>query len=796
MTKHPMADCDNCPLNKTGQFVPAQRNGHSPDNPAKFVFVGEAPGKRETRDGIPFTGMSGKLLDALLEGHGISRKDAVLTNTCLCRPKGNATPDKRAVEACSGALKHEIANASPEYVIAMGNTAASAVLGKNVKITQERVGPPKTIEGKPYKVVPTIHPAATLRNTGMFPKLDRDIGKLVRTNATTWVPPKYKIFEQPKLALSAIKQLQIQYDKLVIDIEAGTDKDEDFSHPSNLLCIGLGYEVGKVAVIGYTALQDQRVRRELSQLLKTKKLVGQNLKYDLQVLHDLGFGFFKPYADTMLKSYTQDEMKGVHGLKYRGQEELGTPDWSKEFHDKYGSWEKIAEAVYEGNEDVKEALYRYNAYDVAVTWDLDTLFDEWMDEEDRKLHEFLCWVSPQIMLIESEGVKLNRKLLQELDVQMQGEVSALNKELQQIAKGLIARGKVTDEDTLRLVEKNGRFNPNSHVQVKGVLSALLGGGTVLTTEADFLQSIVDSKGVETGAGYFCHLMLEQRSVAKMHGTYVKGWMRRMDENDRIRTSYLLHGTETGRLSARNPNVQNPPREGFRQVVVADEGNIFLYADFGNIEGRIVAVESGDENMLDVFRDPKRDIHGEVASMIFGMDFDKEQRVKAKTVVHGKNYARTPDGIASDPELGLAISEARKISRAYDGMFPRVIEWQKDIKRRIIKEGETLITPWGRKRRFGLITRENAEDVYKEALAFTPQSIGSDICLTAAVRLKEMGYTVRIVIHDGILIEVRAEEAEAAIPIIRRVMEDAAKEYTTIIPFPVDIEVGTNWGDVH
>ncbi|MCA1799974.1 MAG: hypothetical protein LC650_01590, partial [Actinobacteria bacterium] len=118
-----------------------------------------------------------------------------------------------------------------------------------------------------------------------------------------------------------------------------------------------------------------------------------------------------------------------------------------------------------------------------------------------------------------------------------------------------------------------------------------------------------------------------------------------------------------------------------------------------------------------------------------------------------------------------------------------------LKHQVLQTDEVLITPYGRKRRFALIIPDNSEDVYKEALAFKPQSIGSDICLSAAVQLREEGFLVRLLVHDGIGIEVPVDKVDEAIPRIREVMMERARDFTTVVPFYVDIQVGSSWGEV-
>lgn len=781
--KAPHADCENCPL-RDQQIVRSRWDSKNPS----VVYVGEAPGYQELRKGKPFVGYSGQLLDMTLDEHGADTSNAMLTNVVLCHPTGNATPSDKAIECCAPRLDAEISKADPETVVALGKTAAQRIMGKKLAITRERIGPPKHLDGKPYKVIPTIHPAACLRNPNLFNYFASDIKKLVSPIQVTWRPPDYKAFDTPTQARAAIKQIQqLNTDRLVIDIETGFEKDDDLEHPRNLLCIGLGYAQSKVAIITREALQSPLVLTDLAKLLRNSNIVAHNAKFDLGTLHRMGIGTFSVHFDTMLASYAVDETPGRHGLKELAQDFLGAPKWEETIK---------KEGFLYAYENDREEFLKYNAYDVHCTWDLMDYYLEEMDEDDKRVHDMLCMWSDRIMLMESEGVFIDLEALDALEERMEAEIE---EQLESMQKYLPDLAELADHklfkasDAARLIENNdGVFNPNSHQQVGGLL-CYYKNATITTTDKDMLNVLKDDKD-ETVAS-LAEDMLVWRKVTKLYGTYVKGTKNSLSEDGRVRTTYKEHGTETGRLSSANPNVQNVPRQGgIREIYAAEPGNMFVYADYSNVEGRVVCVLAQDEGMREVLSDSTRDIHGEIAEMVFGPNYDYEQRTKAKSIVHGKNYDRSPEGIASDPELGLSISEAKVISDAYDHMFQRVKPWQAAIKHQVLNTDEPLVTPFGRKRRFSLITRDNQEDVYKEALAFKPQSIGSDICMNAAMRLWDAGLKVRILIHDGIVVECKISEVEHTKRLMKQIMEQTALDlFTDYIPFPVDIEVGKNWG---
>src|SRR2546423_13107034 len=124
MKKHPYADCDKCPFGTLGGFVPTL----NPKPISKIAVIGEAPGAYEAAYGIPFTGPSGDLLNAVLKHHDIDRNDVMITNSVLCRPKGNEDPPKAALEACAPRLHREVEESGVEKILAVGKAAAHSLL--------------------------------------------------------------------------------------------------------------------------------------------------------------------------------------------------------------------------------------------------------------------------------------------------------------------------------------------------------------------------------------------------------------------------------------------------------------------------------------------------------------------------------------------------------------------------------------------------------------------------------------------------------------------------------------------
>src|SRR5687767_6545018 len=141
--KHPLAKCEECPLRDDGVFVPTAFPKGSSNG---IAVVGEAPGFYESAYKEPFRGPSGKLLDKVLDYHGIKRDETLLTNACLCRPEGNATPEATAIAACRPRLAAELEGT--EKVLTLGNTASRVVLNTTAGVQSLRIGPARTVGDK------------------------------------------------------------------------------------------------------------------------------------------------------------------------------------------------------------------------------------------------------------------------------------------------------------------------------------------------------------------------------------------------------------------------------------------------------------------------------------------------------------------------------------------------------------------------------------------------------------------------------------------------------------------------
>lgn len=770
--KHPSAKCEECPF---GSIPNVHVSTYNPVPSGKIAIIGAAPGVHEARKGIPFTGPSGELTDQILQHHGIRRNEVMLTNVVSCKTEGqDSDPPKAAIDACRPRLVEEIKESGVEIIVSLGKVAMGETINDRGSMRKIRVGPPKPYKYDPsIGVIPTWHTAYALRSPDSFPDIVFDFGKIRGKVEHDWTEPDYRVFDDPVSATRALQELRARFDRVVIDIETGVEKDNSFDHPSeyDLLCVGIAFAKGKAVVIGETALQNDGVRTGLRDLLSTTKIIAHNGKFDLAGLRNV-CGRQTLWFDTMLASNTLDERPGRHGLKQLSIERLGAPEYEADIHlyvPKGGNYANIP----------RDVLYKYNAYDVVCTFQLYEMFSGEMSPDDWQKHDFIVAAANALIELELNGIHFDVEYNEKLSHEYQTILQDIEAKMDELVGYVV--------------------NPRSPKQITDYYATHY--LQLPSTNADLLKELreqLDGEVLE-----FTDLLLEHRRKAKLYGTYVKGLAKRVTSEGKVYTTYTLHGTTSGRLASRQPNLQNIVREKSirNQFVVSHEDNRFLQLDYKQVEGRVITTLARDEYLRGIFADPDRDLFSELCNDIFGQGmWEKEQRVAMKSVFYGNAYGRGPKSIAKELQLqGSTITELETatLMREFNALIPGVTDWQKSIKQHVLA-GNDLTTPFGRKRSFWLITDKNKSDVLNEALSYLPQSIASDICLRALIRLTPMleGLAIpRLSIHDAIVVETHKDKVDETIDLMRREMVRSATEFSTYVPFEVDATIGTRWGDL-
>jgi DNA polymerase I len=388
--------------------------------------------------------------------------------------------------------------------------------------------------------------------------------------------------------------------------------------------------------------------------------------------------------------------------------------------------------------------------------------------------------------MERTGVRIDTTELRRLSVLMETEIARLTTEIHALA------GKP--------------FNIASPQQLGRVLFEDLklpapvkyGKGKTISTAADVLDELAADHEI-------VRKVLEYRQLAKLKGTYVDALPALLDpRSNRLHTSFNQTGAATGRLSSSNPNLQNIPirtalgRE-IRAAFVPREGWKLLVADYSQIELRLLAHFSGDELLLEAFRNGE-DIHTRTASEVMGVPplmVTPEARRDAKAVNFGIVYGISPFGLAG--QLGISRAEAEKYIRNYFARYTGVRRWLDDTIAEVRRTGVTR-TLFGRERPIPDINsrNQNARGFAERTAVNSPlQGTAADLIKLAMVRIDAAfeagGYRTAMLlqVHDELVFEGPPEEIDAVRQLVRKEMEGACELQ---VPLLVDIGVGDNWRD--
>ncbi|MGD9643991.1 MAG: DNA polymerase [Elusimicrobiales bacterium] len=749
--------CETCPFN--GEIkVP----GEGPEA-APLVFVGEAPGAVELRVRRPFVGPSGKLLETVFQQAGIARGEVYITNAVLCMSLQPVTPAARAVACCRERLLDEVRSRRPKAVVALGKVAAKALLGSCGSLKEERGKVVYSEELGAYVVI-TYHPAHVLRSPRLHRDLHADIAKArdvaVQGGVSTGVRVSYTVVSTGDELVEFLRRYE-RAPEVALDTETAGD--------GSLLCVGLSVEEGKAVVFLPGALRGRE--GAFSKWLAGRTCIGHNLKHDVKVLRRHGIRGASTGGDTLLQSYVLSPFLGGHGLKQLVRENLG-------FYEDYSA--PVEPYMKKNQMELcpPEVLYRYNAHDAAFTLMLYHDLGRRLDDLDRRvLYELLYPASDALADMEELGVLVDRDYLRGLQETLTAELHELREEMQEIAG--------TD------------FNPNSPRQLLEVMYKHLKLPVPgrLSTDSKALNLLL-----RVTKHRFPELLLRYRERHKFFSTYVTKLLAVAGLDGRVRTTFNLHTTVTGRLSSSNPvNLQNQPRTPeARNAFVATPGYTLVECDLAQAEIRGWAWYSRDEDLKRAITESGVDVHTATACLMWGLkpeEVTKEQRTYGKRVAFGTLYGMDATTLASD--LGISVQEAVELQNRFFTAYPRGKEWIKEQQRRVRETG-VFVTPFGRKLRF-VNNPNDPSEIDRTAVNYPIQSLCSDITLSALVRLHrrirngELGDTrLLVTVHDSILLET----AEDAVEVARQVKEEMERDVLDgWMPFEAEAKVGKRWGEL-
>lgn len=513
--------------------------------------------------------------------------------------------------------------------------------------------------------------------------------------------------------------------------------------------------------------------------------IGQNLKYDLKVLHKYNITVEGPLFDTMIAHYLiNPDMR--HNMNVLAETYLNyTPMAIEELIGKKGKNQKTMREV--ATKDVTE----YAVEDADITFQLAQHFKKEMSDANT-LNLFNSIEIPLIKVLaamELEGIRLDSDFLKGLSSDLDKDINALEQTIFDQAGEIfnIASPKqlgVILFEKLKLVDKPKKTKTGQYSTAEDVLS-------YLAKDHEIIRNI-----------------LEYRGLAKLKSTYVDALPEQvLETTGRIHTEYLQTVAATGRLSSINPNLQNIPirTERGRQVrkafIPRDENHILLAADYSQIELRVIAALSEEETMIEAFKNGE-DIHASTASRVFNVpisEVNREQRSNAKTVNFGIIYGVSAFGLSNQTDLSR--TEAKALIDTYYATYPKLrayIADQVDFAR----DNGYVKTISARRRYLKDINSRNAVvrgAAERNAVNAPIQGSAADIIKIAMInihkKLKVSGFKSKMLlqVHDELVFDVFKPELESIKALIKSEMENA---YTMIVPLDVELDTGENWLEAH
>lgn len=517
----------------------------------------------------------------------------------------------------------------------------------------------------------------------------------------------------------------------------------------------------------------------------TIQKIGQNLKYDIKVLRKYNVSVKGKLFDTMLAHYLiNPDMR--HNMNVLAETYLNySPISIEELIGKKGKNQLNMRDV------SLEKQTEYAVEDADITLQLKEHFETELGEANiQKLFDEIEIPLLRVLAdMELEGINLDEDFLKSLSLQLEIDIKTLETNIYKEAgeEFNIASPKQLGEilfDKLKLVDKPKKTKTGQYATGEDILS-------YLAKDHGIIQHILDYRG-----------------LAKLKSTYVDALPNQVEPSTgRVHTDYMQTVAATGRLSSNNPNLQNIPirTERGRQVrkafIPRDENYILLAADYSQIELRIIAALSEEDNMINAFKNGE-DIHTSTASKVFNVPIEevtREQRSNAKTVNFGIIYGVSAFGLSNQTDLSRA--EAKELIDTYYTTYPKLRNFMSE-QVDFARENGYVQTVLGRRRYLSDINSRNAVvrgAAERNAVNAPIQGSAADIIKIAMIRihkkLEDGNYKTKMLlqVHDELVFDVYKPELEDIKELVKTEMESA---YTFSVPLDVDLGVGNDWLEAH
>lgn len=589
----------------------------------------------------------------------------------------------------------------------------------------------------------------------------------------------------PGMAMTLFLQNLMKQDSVCFDTETtGLDPIT-----AELVGIAFSWEEGKGFYIPFPAEKEkaQELIEQLRPFFEAENIekIGQNLKYDIKVLDKYNIRLKGKFFDTMLAHYLiNPDMR--HNMDILAETYLNyTPVSIEELIGKKGKNQKTMRDV------PLEKQTEYAVEDADITFQLKKHFEKELTEaQTQKLFDEIEIPLVQVLAdMELEGINLDQKFLNSLSEELNADILSLEQKIYEEAgeEFNIGSPKQLGEilfDKLKLVDKPKKTRTGQYSTAEDVLS-------YLAPKHDIIQHVLDYRG-----------------LSKLKSTYIDALPTQVEPSTgRVHTDYMQTVAATGRLSSNNPNLQNIPirTERGRQVrkafVPRNADFILLAADYSQIELRIIAALSKEENMMQAFKEGQ-DIHATTAARVFDVeleDVSRAQRSNAKTVNFGIIYGVSAFGLSNQTELSRG--ESKDLIDTYYKTYPQLRSYMSE-QVASARENGYVSTVLGRRRYLKDINSSNQMvrgAAERNAVNAPIQGSAADIIKIAMInihkKLSDENYKTKMLlqVHDELVFDVYKPELERVKEMIKHEMENA---YILDVPLDVELGVGENWLEAH
>ena len=617
----------------------------------------------------------------------------------------------------------------------------------------------------------------------LFP--DDSQGEQLHANLTTYNEgvQDYKLVETDE-DIERFIQYFLTKDFFALDTETtGTD-------PMACRLVGMSFSCRENEAFYIPAPQDKdrmaRLAERLRPIISNERSlkIGQNIKFDMIVLARHGLTVRGPLFDTMIAHYViQPELR--HNMDYLAEQYLNY----RTIHIEEIIGEKGRNQKNMGDLEAKD-IYVYACEDADVTLKLKTVLEQQMHQHDcyTLFTDVEMPLVPALAKMEMNGVRIDTESLKQTSIAFTGRMEEIEKEVYDMA-GIqfnIASPKQVGEvlfDRMHISDKMKKTKSGQYSTSEEVLESLKGKHPIIGK------------------------ILEYRGYKKLLGTYVDALPKLINpETGKIHTSFNQAVTATGRLSSSNPNLQNIPvrddnGKEIRKAFIPDDGEVFFSADYSQVELRIMAHLSGDENMIEAFLSGE-DIHAATASKVYGVplgEVTKEMRRKAKTANFGIIYGISAFGLAE--RMGVDRKEAKTLIDDYFKTYPGIKAFiDKSIED--ARQKGYVETVFHRRRYLPDINSRNAVVrgmAERNAVNAPIQGSAADIIKVAMARIyrrfeeEHLRSKMILQVHDELNFSVPKDEVEKVSEIVVSEMQNA---YAMRVPLVADHGTGSNWLEAH